>query len=279
MTKTWLITGASRGIGLEIAKAALERGDNIVATARKTDTLLQEFNTSSDRVAITCLDVQDPGQAEKAVTLAEEKFGKLDILVNNAGFGQLGYFETIDAVEIEQQFMTNVFGLMHVTRATLPLMRKQNTGHIINLSSIGGAAGFGGASIYCATKFAVEGFSESLAMELSSFGIKTTIVEPGYFRTDFLDSSSVQYGGIDIQEYSGINTELRTQFNSYNHQQPGDPKKLALLIADIAGTENPPLRLIAGSDALQMSRDLLNRRQLELDDWAAQAISTDYEKT
>ncbi|MEM9556037.1 MAG: oxidoreductase [Acidobacteriota bacterium] len=276
MTRTWLVTGAARGIGREIALAALRNGMRVVATARDPRKLSEAFPEAGDSLLAVKLDVTRPEQAEAAVALAREQFGGVDILVNNAGFGQLGHLETVDHPSIVRQFDTNVYGLIHVTRAVLPIMRQQRRGHIFNLSSIGGTLGFDGAAIYCATKFAVEGLSESLALELERFGIGVTIVEPGFFRTDFLDSSSVRYGEKMIPEYSDAAAQQRAQYDAYSHSQPGDPAKLGELIVEVANSPSPPLRLVAGSDALEMSRSLLDKRQTELESWADRAVSTDY---
>src|SRR4030095_2055085 len=200
MSKVWFITGASRGIGAEIAKAALASGDRVVATGRNRAQIEKAF-AGHERLLAVELDVTDAAQAHRAVDAALAKFGRIDVLVNNAGYGQLGAFEENEAGDIEQQYATNVFGLFHVTRAVLPVMRRQRGGHVFNLSSMAGVLGFASASIYCSTKFAVEGFSESLAMEVAQFGIKITIVEPGFFRTDFLDTSSIRYGGKVVDEY------------------------------------------------------------------------------
>ncbi len=276
MNKTWFITGASRGIGFEIAQAALAAGDAVVATARHKQKLAKSFGANPEHLAFAELDVQHPEQAEAAVSLAKERFGGIDVLINNAGFGQLGHFETVAPSAIEYQFATNVFGLMHVTRAVLPLMREQRRGHIFNLSSIGGSMGFEGSAIYCATKFTVEGFAESLALEVARFGIKVTIVEPGFFRTDFLDESSVRYGEIGIQDYVESVAAQREKYGAYSHTQLGDPAKLAALIVDVAGSDNTPLRLVAGSDALEMSRSLLDARSKELEAWADRSAATDH---
>jgi len=278
MKKTWFITGGSRGIGVEIVKAVLAQGDNVVATARNVTKLREQFNAHKNHLECVELDVQNSDAAQKAVARAVERFGRIDILVNNAGFGQLGHFETIEASLIEAQFCINVFGLMHVTRAVLPQMRKQRHGYILNLSSIGGATGFDGASIYCASKFAVEGFSESLAQEVARFGINVTIVEPGFFRTDFLDESSVRYGQIIDQDYADAVSTQKSQYDAYSHMQPGNPYKLAQLIVNTASLSQRPARLIAGSDALSMSRDALNSRMAELEQWAASSISTDFQE-
>ncbi len=278
MKKTWLVTGSSRGIGLEIVKAALAEGDNVVATARNVTTLREHLCADAQEVEYIELDVQDSTAAKTAVARSIDRFGSIDVLVNNAGFGQLGPFETVDSAAIEQQFATNVFGLMHVTRAVLPEMRRQRRGHIFNISSIGGAIGFDGASIYCSTKFAVEGFSESLSLEVKRFGIDVTIVEPGFFRTDFLDASSVHYGQVDIQDYVAAARDQKSQYDSYSHLQPGNPKKLAHLIIETASSPRRPARLIAGSDALSLSRDALNNRIAELEEWASTSVSTDYQE-
>ncbi len=278
MKNTWFITGGSRGIGLEIVKAALAEGDNVVATARNVTTLQEQFNAHIEQLECIELDVQNSAAVQKAVARSIERFGGIDILVNNAGFGQLGHFETIETSAIEQQFSVNVFGLMHVTRAVLPEMRRQRRGYILNLSSIGGSIGFDGASIYCASKFAVEGFSESLSMEVARFGIDVTIVEPGFFRTDFLDASSVRYGQIQVQDYADAVSTQKSQYDSYSHMQPGDPNKLAQLIVNVAGLSQRPARLVAGSDALSMSRDALNNRIEELEKWSDSSVSTDFQE-
>lgn len=277
MHKTWFITGANRGIGLEITQAALANNDRVVATGRNLEKLEAALGQPSEQLAFAELNVQSPEQAQNAVNVALSKFGRIDVLVNNAGYGQLGHFETVSREAIDSQFATNVFGLMDVTRAVLPTMRRQRSGHIFNLSSIGGVLGFESSSIYCATKFAVEGFSESLALEVEPLGISVTIVEPGFFRTDFLDSSSVKYGEKAIDDYAEAIEKLRSQFDSYSHVQPGDPVKLAEVIVKIAGKESYPLRLVAGSDALKMSQDVLSARTDELETWRGTSVSTDHE--
>ncbi len=275
--QVWFVTGCSRGIGKEILSAALAHGARVVATARNPARVAEAFPNTEGRVLPLQLDVDDARQADRAVDQALKEFGRIDVLVNNAGYGQLGHFETVSAQDVEQQFRTNVFGLMHVTRAVLPAMREQRSGRIVNLSSIGGAVGFDGASLYCATKFAVEGFSESLALELRRFGIHVTIVEPGFFRTDFLDSSSVRYGESERGEYEEAARAQQSQYGAYSHEQPGDPRRLAELIVDVcARGDSPPLRLIAGSDALSMSRELLTRRSAEAEAWAPRSVTTDF---
>ncbi|MBU6951679.1 SDR family NAD(P)-dependent oxidoreductase [Hahella sp. HN01] len=272
--KTWFITGASRGMGYQIAVAALAAGDNVVATGRSLDALRKVYE-SDDRLLLLALDVCSQSQAEDCAKQAAACFGGVDVLVNNAGYGQLGVFEEVASERISAQFETNVFGMMGVTRAILPYMRQQRQGRIFNLSSIGGVIGFEGASAYCAAKFAVEGFSESLAAEVGQFGIGVTIVQPGFFRTDFLDDSSVQYGEQRIGDYERYSTAVAEAYRSRNHQQAGDPAKLGEALVKLSREENSPLRFAAGSDAVQYLTQAYNVRLSELDKWASLSVSTD----
>lgn len=275
MSKTWFITGSARGIGAEIAKAALAAGDTVVATGRNLEQLQKVYAAYGDRVLPLVLDVGDEMKAIAAVDVAVARFGRIDVLVNNAGYGQLGLFEEIDHAAIERQFATNVYGTYHVTRAALPAMRRQRSGHIMNLSSIGGLVGYPGASIYCAAKFAVEGFSESLAPELAPFGIHVTIVEPGFFRTDFLDGSSVRYGTRAIGDYGTFGADIQASYNDHSHQQAGDPAKLGKALVGLANQDNPPLRYLAGSDAVDVATARLARHGAEIAKWRDLSISTD----
>ena len=275
MSKVWFITGATRGIGLEIARAALSAGDRVVATGRRLQAPRHAFPADSAQLKLAELDVTDEAQALAAVEQAQAAFGRIDVLVNNAGYGQLDHFEQVGAADIRRQFDTNVFGLMNVTRAVLPLMRRQRSGHVVNLSSMGGVLGFAGASVYCATKFAVEGFSESLAPELKPFGIHVTLVEPGFFRTDFLDASSVRYGQHAVADYAEAAAAQKAFFDARNHQQAGDPAKLAGAVVQLAAMAEPPLRLAMGSDAVEGISASLAARQRELERWRTLAVSTD----
>jgi NAD(P)-dependent dehydrogenase (short-subunit alcohol dehydrogenase family) len=273
--KVWFITGASRGIGAALAKAALNVGDNVVATGRDRTRVAEQLKAYGDRVLPLELDVSREEQAVAAVKAAVDRFGRIDVLVNNAGYGQLGLFEENSAKEIEEQFATNVFGLFHVTRAVLPTMREQRGGHIFNLSSIGGVVGFPAAAIYCSTKFAVEGFSESVALDVASFGIHVTIVEPGFTRTDFLDDRSVRYGTRTIPELAEVAANLRAQYDQYNHQQPGDPRLLAQTMVKLANMENPPLHYASGSDAYEIIGQKLSGMQKELTQYRELSIAID----
>ena len=251
ISKVWFITGANRGFGLEIARAALQEGDTVIATARDIERLTTILGLEASRLLLLKLDVTEQTTIRNAVDSALKKFGKIDILVNNAGYGQLGAFEEITSQEVEQQFDTNVFGLMNVTREVLPSMRKQKSGHIVNLSSAAGLKGGNRYSVYAASKFAVVGFSESLAEELKNFGIKVTSVEPGYFRTDFLDGSSLKFGANLIEDYESTSTKFKIHLGNANKAQTGDPIKLAQAIITLTKSPNPPLHFPVGSDTLE----------------------------
>jgi NAD(P)-dependent dehydrogenase (short-subunit alcohol dehydrogenase family) len=275
MSNVWFITGSGRGIGAQIAKSALQAGHKVVATGRNLEQLRAAYQgVPADKIAFVELDVTNEAQAETAVQAAVKQFGRIDVLVNNAGYGLMGNFEEVASSAVEHQFATNVFGLMHVMRAVLPVMRGQRSGHIFNISSIGGALGFNGASVYCATKYAVEGLSASVEMEVAKFGIKVTIVEPGFFRTDFLDSKSVKYGGKVIEDYAGTGT-VRDAYDAYNHQQPGDPVKLGAALVKLAGMTNPPKQVLAGSDAIAAVTQSLEGRLDEIRGFTELSKSTD----
>ncbi|KAF3884341.1 MULTISPECIES: oxidoreductase [Nostocales] len=272
--RTWFITGASRGIGAEIALAVLANGDQLIATARnKTD--LHQFE-SNPNVLTLSLDITDEAQVKAAVAEGLERFGQIDVLVNNAGFGLLGGIEETSATEVEKVYRTNVFGLLNVTRAVLPGMRQRRRGHIINLSSIGGYRSSVGWGIYCSTKFAVEGITEALHDELAPLGIHATVVEPGYFRTNFLDGSSLQRTAIEISDYADTVGKIRHHASELNYQQPGDPTKLAQALLELVNADNPPLRLPLGTDTLQVIAAKNAYVEQETAQWRALAESTDY---
>jgi NAD(P)-dependent dehydrogenase (short-subunit alcohol dehydrogenase family) len=262
----WVITGAGRGLGAEIAKAALSAGHSVVATGRKPGAVTQALG-EADELLVAQLDVTDAEAAEAAVQAAVQRFGRVDVLVNNAGYGQLGFFEELSPAQIDQQFATNVLGAMNVTRAVLPVMRAQGTGHVITISSMSGLVGAGGASAYSASKFAVEGWMECLHQELSPMGIVVTVVEPGFFQTDFLDSSSVAFGDVKVDDYETRSAEFRAWHDAKNHEQEGDPAKLAAALLTLAELDEPPLRFVAGADAVALSEQELAKRHAEIDAW------------
>lgn len=276
MTQVWFITGASRGIGHEIAKAALQAGHQVVATGRNLEQLRSVYAAQPQaRLALAALDVTSPAQIEDAVQAALGRFGRIDVLVNNAGYGLLGHFEEIQADAIEQQFATNVFGLMHVLRAVLPVMRRQRAGRVFNLSSVGGALGFNGASVYCASKFAVEGLSASLGMEVAPFGITVTAVEPGFFRTDFLEPTSIRYAAPAIDDYAAGGS-IQDVYEAYNGRQAGDPARLGTALVELAAMPAPPKQFPAGSDAFGMIGQSLQERLDTMRAFEALSRSTDH---
>jgi len=274
MTKTWLITGASRGLGCMIAGEALARGDAVVATARSADAVTAALGQRANLLAVA-LDVTDESQAVTAAGAAVAQFGRIDVLVNNAGFGLLGAVEEATAQEVARIYATNVFGLLAVTRAVLPYMRRQRSGHIINMSSLGGYGASAGWGVYCSTKFAVEGITEALAIELKPLGIHATIVEPGFFRTDFLDTRSLQVSPSSIEDYKDTVGAMRGFAATANHAQPGDPTKLAAAIMVIADASEPPLRIPFGSDAIQRIEAKNAHVLEEIARWRDLVVSTD----
>ncbi|MFG2767626.1 oxidoreductase [Streptomyces rubiginosohelvolus] len=274
---TWFITGASRGFGLEIARQALHRGDNVVATARRPDDVQEALSGLSDRLLVVPLDVTDEKQAVAAVQAATDVFGRIDVLVNNAGRGVLGAVEETSAEATRGVFDTNVFGLLHVTRAVLPVMRRHRAGHIINLSSIGGFSSVAGFGVYCSTKFAVEGLSEALHQELAPLGIQVTVVEPGYFRTDFLDGTSLHVQEGALPDYAATAGAVRAAVPGLNHSQPGDPVKGAAAILKIADADQPPLRVQLGSDSADAMKQKVTALRDEALAWRYLALSTDHD--
>jgi NAD(P)-dependent dehydrogenase (short-subunit alcohol dehydrogenase family) len=275
LMRTWFITGASRGFGILIAEQALAAGDNVVATARDPAALAAHFG-EHPRLLPLALDVGDESQAVKAAAQAVERFGQIDVLVNNAGYGLLGAVEEASAGEVEAVFATNVFGLLAVSRAVLPHMRRQRSGHVINFSSIGGYAAYPGWGVYGATKFAVEGLTEAMALELAPLGVRATVVEPGFFRTDFLSPQSLSSTVQRIADYADTVGAMREFAAGHDHRQPGDPAQLARAILALVAAPTPPLRLALGSDTVRRIEEKNAQVARELDAWRALALSTDF---
>ncbi len=273
--RTWFITGATRGLGAAIARAALDAGDSVVVTGRRRDALIANFGEDSDCVLSLSLDVSDLNAARPAVEAALARFGRIDVLVNNAGYGDLSIFEESTAADVQAQYDTNVFGLMSVTRAVLPSMRANRSGRIFNVSSIGGIVGGESGTLYCASKFAVEGFSESLAQEVARFGIQVTIVEPGFFRTDFLEPTSVKHGSVPIADYAEASAALKTFYDGRSRNQAGDPAKLGQALVTLVNAAQQPPRWAAGSDGAQMVPRPIDSLQTELNAWKDLTLSTD----
>jgi len=274
--KVWFITGASRGFGVLIAQQALARGDSVVATARTPQSVIKALGEHPNLLALR-LDVRLEAQAITVAQQALERFGRIDVLVNNAGYGLLGAVEEASGAEIRDLYETNVFGLLNVTRAVLPSMRKRGAGHIVNISSVGGYSAYAGWGVYSSTKFAVEGLSEALHMELAPLGIKVTVVEPGFFRTDFLDASSLVSTGTRIEDYAGTVGAMRIFAAGKNHAQPGDPAKLATAMLQLADSAEPPQRLQLGSDTVERVRAKNAFVDAEMAQWLDLAVSTDFD--
>lgn len=247
--KVWFVTGAGRGMGVEIAKAALDAGYNVVAIGRNPEKVAKAIGETGN-LLVAKLDVTNPADAEAAVNAAVDRFGTIDVLVNNAANFYGGFFEELTPEQIGHQLSTNLIGPMNVTRAVLPVMRKQRSGHIISISSTAGFVGYEYCSAYAASKFGLEGWMESLRFEVEPFGIKATIVNPGFFRTELLRPESTTWAALRIEDYTERNAELRPWWESMNGKQPGDPAKLAKALVAIASQEEPPRRFIAGTDAI-----------------------------
>ncbi len=250
MTKTWLITGAGRGMGVEFARAALAAGHNVVATGRNPDAVRAAVG-GHENLLVTVLDVTDPHSAEDAVDAAVDRFGTVDVLVNNAASFLAGFFEELTTEQVRAQLETNLFGPMTVTRAVLPLLRRQRSGLIISISSGAGLIGNPHGSAYSASKFALEGWMESLAGEVEPLGVRTMIVSPGFFRTELLTPESTTFGELSIDAYDEARASMNAFWASMNGTQAGDPAKLARALVELADSENPPLRWIAGTDVVE----------------------------
>ncbi len=273
--RTWFITGASRGFGTLIAEHALQAGDAVIATARKPQDITDRLGDHPNLLAVR-LDVTSEEEAHQAVAQGIKRFGHIDVVVNNAGFGVLGAVEETSAKETERLFATNVFGVLNVTRAVLPHLRRQRSGHIVNISSVGGYQAFVGWGVYCATKFAVEGISEALHQELAPLGIRVTVVEPGFFRTDFLDEQSLIKTELELSDYDDTVGKMRTFAEGANHAQPGDPLKFAEAMLALVNAPSPPQRLAMGSDTVALVGQKNRFVDAELAEWKELSISTDF---
>jgi len=276
MSKVWLITGSSRGLGRALANAVLEAGDKLVATARDPAQLADLVEAYGSRVVALPLDVTDEVAAEAAVKTAVETFGRLDVLVNNAGYGNVAPIEDTSLADFRAQIETNLFGTVIMTKAAIPVMRGQGAGHIIQFSSVGGRIGPVGRAPYAAAKWGVEGFSEVLSKEVGPLGIKVTVIEPGGFRTDFAGSSTALFAG--RPEYAETVGAMADYQRNYSGRQPGDPAKAAAVVLHIASLDAPPLRLLLGSDATA-AVEKADAARMEADrTWRVVSQSTDFEQ-
>lgn len=267
----------SRGFGLEIARAALDAGGSVIAAARSAQSVERALGNNGKLLAVE-LDVTNEQQSQAAVAAALARFGRIDVLLNNAGRGLVGAVEEASAEEVRSVFEVNVEGLLSVTRAVLPSMRARRSGRILNMSSVGGFSGGPGWGVYAGTKFAVEGLSEAMYSELAPLGIQVTIIEPGPFRTDFLDASSLVRVARRIDDYDGTAGAARAWAASNHQAQPGDPAKAAAAILKIASVANPPLRLQLGVSCVARVEAKLNRVASELEQWRTLAESMEYQE-
>jgi NAD(P)-dependent dehydrogenase (short-subunit alcohol dehydrogenase family) len=263
-TKVWLITGAGRGMGVDIAKAALAAGHAVVATGRNTDAVADAVGEAGDLLVVS-LDITSLASAEAAVQTAVERFGRLDVLVNNAGNFYAGYFEELTPEQMERQIATNLIGPMNVTRAVRPVMRKQRSGSVVTITSTAGIVGQGFCSAYAASRFGLEGWMESLRFEVEPFGIRTTIVEPGFFRTDLLEKESTAYAELSIDDYAERTAATRPAWEAMSGKQTGDPAKLAKALVTVVDEEQPPLRWAAGADAVATVEQKANELLAQVD--------------
>jgi len=276
---TWFITGASRGLGAEIARTAVRGGDNVVVAVRNPDRVPEDL-TAADNVLVAALDVTDAEAIPAVVRAAVDRFGGIDVLVNNAGRGLLGALEEITDAEARSLFDLNVFGLINMTRAVLPVMRRQGSGKIVHIGSRSGFEGEPGVSVYSASKFAVAGISEALSVELAPFGIQSMVVEPGVLRTDFLDASSLSVAAQRIADYDGTPAHVTLDWvDTANHTQLGDPVKGAALIHEVSAQKSLPTHLYLGPDTLDRLQVKIERIERDLAPWRAKSAATAHAAT
>lgn len=273
--KVWLVTGASKGLGLSLVKKLLKEGFRVIATSRNKHALIQELGDVSDLFLPIEVNLSDNEDVKNAIATSMTHFGKLDVIVNNAGFGQIGTLEELTDEEARSSFDINVFGSLNIIRNAMPYLRQHKSGHIFNIASIGGfSGGFAGWGIYCATKFAVAGLTESLAEEVKGFGIKATVVYPGYFRTDFLAKGSVQTPQHTIAAYEAARQSEQAHLNDIDGHQPNDPDKAADALIAISKSENPPVHLFLGSDAYDIVYKKLDILTNDVEQWKSYTLST-----
>ena len=275
--KVWFVTGASKGLGLYLTRALLARGYRVAGTSRNLDELAQAVNAPRERFLPLAMELADEASVGKAVSATLAHFGALDVVVNNAGYGQFGTLEEVSDAEARRNYDVNVFGLLNVLRATLPHLREQRSGHVFNISSIGGLVGnFSGWGVYISTKFAVSGLTESLHGDLEPFGVKVTLVYPGYFRTEFLTSGSLVRPSRRIEAYTAARASEAHHIEQINGTQPGDPAKAATALIDVYERPFAPLHLLLGSDAVKMAGAKIGQLQKEIAALRAVSVATDF---
>jgi NAD(P)-dependent dehydrogenase (short-subunit alcohol dehydrogenase family) len=273
--KIWFVTGASKGLGLSLVKKLLQNGYSVVATTRNVRLLIDEVGQVSETFLPLRVDLTDNDDVKKAIEKSIVHFGKIDVVVNNAGYGQTGTLEELTDEEVRKNFDINVFGTLNVIRSIMPYLRSQKSGNIFNISSAGGFFGsFAGWGIYCSTKFAVAGFTEALAEEAKGFGVKVTVVYPGYFRTNFLAKGSIQTPKQPIQEYVAARQSEHAHLNNINDNQPNDPEKASDALIAISKEENPPVHLLLGKDAYSMLQTKIDIITKDSEQWKEYTLST-----
>lgn len=276
--KVWFVTGASKGLGLTLTKKLLAEGFRVAATSRSAAALTEAVGEDSENFLALEMDLLSEQSVRESVQKTLAAFGKIDTIVNNAGYGMLGALEELSDAEARQNFDVNIFGVLNVIRSAMPLFRAQRSGQIFNISSIGGyTANFAGWGVYCATKFALAGLTESLAAESKSFGIKVSVLYPGYFRTNFLADDSLATPKTQIADYEEARQSQSFHQNEMNGNQIGDPEKAAAALIQIAASENPPLHLFLGSDAYDLANAKIASVQKDLETWKDLTVSTDFE--
>ena len=276
--KTWLITGASKGLGLTLAKKLLAQGYNVVATSRTIDALKDAVGVQSTNFLPLAMNIVDEADVKQGLSEAIAHFGSIDVVVNNAGYGLMGGLEELSDLEARTNFDVNVFGSLNVIRQILPHLRAQKNGHIFNISSIGGfSGGFPAFGIYCATKFAVHGFTESLSHEVKPFGVNVSLVMPGYFRTNFLDEGSIVTPKIEIEEYVNVRAMQTAHQQSINANQPGDPEKAAEALITVAQEKDPAFHLFLGADAYETANQKITLIEKDMETYRSLGTSTGFD--
>lgn len=273
--KVWFITGASKGLGLILAKKLLEKGYRVVAATRNPESLMEEIGGKSEVFLPLAVDITDDQDVKNAIEKSVAHFGRVDVIVNNAGYGQIGTLEELTDEESRENFNVNVFGMLNVIRHSMPHLRQQGSGRIFNISSVGGLFGsFAGWGVYCGSKFAVAGLTESLAEEARAFGVHATVVYPGYFRTDFLAKGSVKTARHPIAAYEAARESEHTHLNNINGNQPNDPEKAADVLIAVSEADQPPVHLLLGQDAYDILKNKIDLITKDVEQWKSYTLST-----